>query len=293
MRVRVCVCVFCSSRCAAAARDNNGDDDDDNEPTKNKTKQNTMMLSATRVFRTALLLPLQNQSRRSFATKVSAAMVKELRQVTGAPMMECKTALSHEDVAGDMDKAVEWLRKNGVQTAEKKSGRETKAGLVGTLISPDSGAAAIVELNSETDFVAKNENFLAAVETILGATLDAAELVSGSSNGVDAAALLDVSVSGEDGDVRGVITRAVATMRENIELNRAARLSFDPASEVVGSYVHNGGGSNYGTSAAIVQLRSSGDVAGLDDLAKKIAMHVVAVKPQYVILSFIPHLCGQ
>ena len=226
------------------------------------------------------------QGRRSFGTKITAAMVKELRQVTGAPMMECKTALANDEVNGDMDKAIAWLRKNGVQTAEKKSGRETKAGLVGCAVRD--GVAAIVEINSETDFVAKNESFAEMVDTILNTTLDAASLVTGAGPDIDREALLNAPVSTDDGDVRGVVTRAVATMRENIELRRAARLEFDPATEVVSSYVHNGAGSNCGTSVALVQLKSSGSVDGLDALAKQLAMHVVAVKPKYRTTDDVP-----
>ncbi len=217
--------------------------------------------------------------RRAFATQqISAAMVKELRRITNAPMMECKTALSSPGVDGDMEKAVDWLRKNGVATAEKKSGRETAAGVVGALVqqlggSNGKGVAALVEVNSETDFVAKNEHFLAAVDAILAATIaaDPAALIAkaaaananagtGANNNsklhnVDVPALLEARVEGADGSVRGLVTRVVATVRENIAVRRAARLAFDPATEVVGIYVHNSAGSNSGSSAAAVMVR--------------------------------------
>lgn len=88
---------------------------------------------------------------------ISASMVKELREKTGAGMMDCKKALTNTD--GDMDKAVEWLRENGLAKAEKKAGRIAAEGIVKTNISEDGKKAAIVEVNSETDFVAKNEKF--------------------------------------------------------------------------------------------------------------------------------------
>ena len=109
---------------------------------------------------------------------ISASMVKELREKTGAGMMDCKKALTNTD--GDMDKAVEWLRENGLAKAEKKAGRIAAEGIVKTNISEDGKKAAIVEVNSETDFVAKNEkfqDFVAAVADQVNAS-SAADILS-------------------------------------------------------------------------------------------------------------------
>ena len=104
---------------------------------------------------------------RMVSAKVTAAQVKELRGATGAPMMECKAALSDADVAGDFDRAVEWLRKKGVAAAGKRAGKDAREGLVGIAVADDGAATGvIVEVNSETDFVARNEMFQDAVRTV-------------------------------------------------------------------------------------------------------------------------------
>jgi elongation factor Ts len=267
------------------------------------------MLAATRraVFAAAAAaLPRQMQLR-GLAT-ASAATVKQLRQATGAPLMECKTALEHEDVQGDMEKAVAWLRKHGVQTAEKKAGRATTAGLVGVKVDAAAGVAAIVELNSETDFVARNEKFLDLMDTVLVAVISAKDLQPdpAAAHGVDALAVLGLGAGGGGGGgltVRDTITNAVATMRENISLRRAARVTFNPASDVVSAYVHNslGGGRDCGSSASLVHLRSSSSSGGgggaapapapldaLGALGKQLAMHVVAAKPKFLTTAEVP-----
>lgn len=195
------------------------------------------------IIKRSLRTTLQVQPR-FLGTKVTASMVKELRTVTGAPMMECKTALANEEVDGDMERAVAWLRKNGVQTAQKKSGRETSAGQVGVRVCTEQGVAAIVEINSETDFVAKNDQFLDMVDVILGATVGNSDVFvetndTGGCYDLDVETVLDLPVSGDSKNIRGVITNAVATMRENISLKRVARLRFDPSNEMVSAYVHN------------------------------------------------------
>ncbi|MCW5723738.1 MAG: elongation factor Ts [Maricaulaceae bacterium] len=199
--------------------------------------------------------------------EITAALVKELREKTGAGMMDCKKAL--EESGGDMEAAVDWLRAKGLSKAAKKSGRVASEGLVG-VSARAAGAGmtgAVVELNSETDFVARNEIFQNAVREIAALALDA---------GGDVEAIKGAKTGG-GGTVEGSLTGLIAKIGENMNLRRAAALSADPG--VVATYVHNAAAEGVGRLGVLVALKSAGDKDKLMDLGRRIAMHVAAASP--------------
>lgn len=195
---------------------------------------------------------------------VTAAMVKELRDKTGAGMMDCKNALNENN--GDMEASVDWLRAKGISKAEKKSGRIATEGLIG--IAAVEGNAAVVEVNSETDFVARNEQFQDIVKRIANTSL-------GTDGSVEAvgAAIID----GGSKPVSETLTDAVATIGENIGLRRAAAMSVDKG--VVASYVHNSVADGLGKIGVLVALESDGDKSALNAIGRQVAMHVAATNP--------------
>lgn len=195
---------------------------------------------------------------------ISASQVKELRDKTGAGMMDCKAALAEN--AGDMEAAVDWLRKKGLSKAAKKSGRTAAEGLVG--VATDGLRGAVVEVNSETDFVARNEGFQAIVKGI-------AQLALGAEGDVAKLAATTLPSSGKS--VTDSLTDAVATIGENMQLRRTAALSV--ADGVVASYVHNQVADGMGKIGVLVALESAADKAKLAALGKQIAMHVAAHDP--------------
>ena len=195
---------------------------------------------------------------------ISASLVKDLREKTGAGMMDCKNALT--EVAGDIEAAVDWLRKKGLSKAAKKSGRIAAEGLVAVAVRGNDGV--VIEVNSETDFVARNEDFQKLVRSIVNVAVD---------KGVgDAEALKDESYPG-GGTVGEAISNAIATIGENMTLRRAAKLSV--SSGVIGQYVHAPISEGLGKIGVIVALESKGDQAALAQLARQIAMHVAAAQP--------------
>ncbi len=199
---------------------------------------------------------------------ITAAMVKELRDKTGAGMMDSKKALSEND--GDMEAAIDWLRAKGIAKADKKAGRTAAEGLVGVSASGTSGAA--VEVNSETDFVARNADFQSMVAEIASVAAG----VSGSGSEiiaeVNAATLPSAGKSVEEH-----IKDAVGTIGENMNARRAARLSVD--SGVVASYVHNAAATDMGKIGVLIALESTGDADKLNEFGRKVAMHVAANAP--------------
>ncbi len=199
---------------------------------------------------------------------ITAAMVKELRDKTGAGMMDSKKALSEND--GDMEAAIDWLRAKGIAKADKKAGRTAAEGLVGVAVSGTSGAA--VEVNSETDFVARNADFQKMVAEI--ATV--ANGVSGSGSDV-IAEVNSATLPSAGKSVEEHIKDAVGTIGENMNARRAARLSVNNG--IVASYVHNAEAPNMGKIGVLVALESTGDAEKLGEFGRKIAMHVAANAP--------------
>ena len=191
---------------------------------------------------------------------VTAKLVKELRDMTGAGMMDCKKALVETD--GDLDKAVEVLREKGLSKAAKKAGRIAAMGLVKTAFSEDGKTAAIVEVNSETDFVAKNDEFIGFVDGLAKLAVDA------ESNDIEAfkAMAFEGSTVGE------ALTALIAKIGENMSVRRIDKAT----GEVLASYIHGGG--NIGVIVAADGADNDDNKAAL----KNIAMQVAAMNPQYV-----------
>jgi len=199
--------------------------------------------------------------------QITAALVKGLRDKTGAGMMDAKKALVEND--GDMEAAVDWLRAKGLSKAEKKSGRTAADGLVATIISADGKSGAVVEINAETDFVARNEKFQAAVKSIA----DIALKTDGSVEAVAAAPAPD-----GDGNVDDMVKRLVATIGENMSLRRSAKMTADS----VATYIHGAEAPGMGKIGVLVALSGSGD---LGEVGRKVAMHVAATNPAAATVS--------
>ena len=195
---------------------------------------------------------------------VTVAQVKELRELTGAGMMDCKQALLAND--GDIEASIDWLRSKGLAKAAKKSGRVAAEGLVGVVT--DGMVGAVVEVNSETDFVARNEEFRQLVRSIAVLAL---------TSGSDANTLNAADFPGYEGSVAEKITSAVARIGENMGLRRSARLSVSEGT--VSSYIHNASADGLGRMGILVGLESGGDKNVLNALGKQIAMHVAAINP--------------
>lgn len=197
--------------------------------------------------------------------QITAALVKELRDKTGAGMMDCKKALTETD--GDVETAVDWLRKKGLSAAAKKAGRVAAQGLIG--VGVDGTTGAVVEVNSETDFVGRNEQFQNFVRAVTGIALN----TGGASD-----AILAASVPGSDRTVADEVTHLVATIGENISFRRAAMLAVEQGH--VASYVHGAVTDGLGTIGVLVALKSAAGEDVLAPLGKQLAMHVAAANPQ-------------
>lgn len=195
--------------------------------------------------------------------EITAAMVKELRDRTGAGMMDCKKALA--ETGGDMEAAIDWLRTKGLAAAAKKAGRVAAEGLVGAAVLDTIGA--LVEVNSETDFVAKNEMFQDFVRNLSQIAL---------ATGSDVDELMRAQYPGH-GTVSEMLTSNIATIGENQSLRRAARLEVGQG--VVAAYVHNAAAPGLGKIGVLVALESEADKAELETLGKQLAMHVAAANP--------------
>ncbi len=195
--------------------------------------------------------------------EITAAAVKELRERTGAGMMDCKKALSENN--GDMEAAVDWLRAKGLAAAAKKAGRTAAEGLIGVAVEGNRGAA--VEINSETDFVAKNERFQDFVRNVAKLAL---------STGSDVEALGASQYPGGS-TVAETLTNNIATIGENQSLRRAAVLEVGQGAVV--SYVHNAVTPGLGKIGVLVALESGAPAETLQTLGKQIAMHIAAANP--------------
>src|SRR5258708_39958460 len=194
---------------------------------------------------------------------ITAAMVKDLRETTGVGMMDCKQALAENE--GDMQAAIDWLRKKGLSKAAKKAGRVAAEGLIGVETAGIKGV--VVEVNSETDFVARNEQFQGLVKMIAQVALE----VGADVEKIKAAKVGKVTVE-------TAIADAIATIGENMTLRRAASLQVTKG--VVSSYVHNAVIEGAGKIGVIVALESAGKTDELSALGRQLAMHVAATNPQ-------------
>lgn len=198
-------------------------------------------------------------------TTISAAMVKELRDKTGAGMMDCKQALIEN--SGDIEAAVDWLRKKGLSKAAKKSGRIAAEGLIGVAV--DGPVGSMVEVNSETDFVARNAQFQDMVREITKLSLKA---------GGDLPHLLAMPFTGKTISVEDHVREMIATIGENMSVRRTAELKAG-ADGVVVDYVHNRVTEGLGKMGVLVALESKGDKAKLGEFGRQVAMHIAAAAP--------------
>ncbi|MGO4705179.1 translation elongation factor Ts [Microvirga sp. 2MCAF38] len=195
---------------------------------------------------------------------ITAAMVKELREATSAGMMDCKTALAETD--GNMEAAIDWLRKKGLSKAAKKAGRVAAEGLVA--VESSGHTATILEVNSETDFVARNDSFQAFAREAAKIALNG----NGTIEGLEAA-----HFPGSTTTVKDRLQELIATIGENMSLRRISKLQVSKG--VIASYVHNAVTEGLGKIGVLVALESEGDVTVLGTLGRQIAMHIAATNP--------------
>ena len=196
---------------------------------------------------------------------ITAAQVKELREMTGAGMMDCKKALTATE--GDMDKAVEFLREKGLATAQKKASRVAAEGLCKTLVADDAKSAVVVEVNAETDFVAKNEKFQSYVADV------AAQALTTAAADIDAFLAepwaLDTTKS-----VKEALAAQIAVIGENMNIRRFAQMKEENG--FIASYTHMGG-----KIGVLVDVETDVVNDDIKEMAKNVAMQVAALKPQY------------
>jgi elongation factor Ts len=197
---------------------------------------------------------------------ITAALVKELREKSGAGMMDCKKAL--QENGGDIDAAIDWLRTKGLSKAAKKSDRAAAEGLVAAAVRKDGSGmtGVVVELNAETDFVARNELFQTAAKDIALVALD-----------VDGVEAISAAKTAKGDVVSDVVTNLIATIGENMMLRRSSRLVV--AQGAVASYIHAAAAPDLGRIGVLVALEGAGDQAKLQEVGRKIAMHVAATNP--------------
>ena len=193
---------------------------------------------------------------------ITAQMVKELRETTGAGMMDCKKAL--QEAEGNMERAIDILREKGLSKAAKKSDRIAAEGLVAIEINEDNTVASMVEVNSETDFVAKNEDFKTFVK-------DVAEIALATEK-EDVAGLL--TESHKEGALSEVLNNRIATIGEKLDIRRFAKISTNGQ---VAGYIHGGG-----KIGVLVELETEARDAEVLAMGRDIAMQVAAMNPKYV-----------
>jgi elongation factor Ts len=196
---------------------------------------------------------------------ITAALVKDLREKTGAGMMDCKKALTETD--GDLEGAIDWLRTKGLAAAAKKSGRIAAEGLVGVASAPLK--AAVVEVNAETDFVARNETFQAFVEVVARIALDV---------GDDLETIKAAPFPGTGRTVQEELTQMVATIGENMNLRRVKVLTVKNGT--VATYMHNALRPGLGKIGVLAAVEGSGELAALETLGRQVGMHVAAARPE-------------
>ena len=209
---------------------------------------------------------------------VTAAMVKELREMTGAGMMDCKKALAATD--GDMDKAVEFLREKGLAGAEKKAGRIAAEGIVATALTEDEKKAVVVEVNAETDFVAKNAKFQAYVAQVAAQAL--------TTTAADMDAFMEEKWAADESlTVKEALSSQISIIGENMNIRRFKQVVEENG--VVVSYIHAGG-----RIGVLVDVETSIVNDAVKEMGKNIAMQIAALNPKYtsrdeVSADFIEH----
>lgn len=197
--------------------------------------------------------------------EITAALVKDLRDRTGAGFSDCKKALTETN--GDMEAAIDWLRTKGLSSAAKKSGRVAAEGLVGVASAPQ--RAAMVEVNAETDFVARNETFQAFVAEVAKIALAVGE---------DIEAIKAAPFPGTGRTVGEELTHMVATIGENMNIRRVRVLSVSQGA--VASYMHSAVKPGLGKIGVLAAVEGPGEIATLETLGRQIGMHVAAASPE-------------
>ena len=197
---------------------------------------------------------------------VTASQVKDLREKTGAGMMDCKKVLTETD--GDMEKAIELLRERGIAKAAKKSDRIAAEGLVDAYVTEDGKVGAVVEVNAETDFVAKNDEFKNFVK-------DVAKQIAETNPASVEDLLNSKSIVETDKTVNEVLTNKIATIGENMSIRRFARYE---SSGLVSKYIHG-----EGKIGVLVEIEN-----GNEELAKDICMQIAAAKPEFLDRESVP-----
>ncbi|HEX3535963.1 MAG TPA: translation elongation factor Ts [Stellaceae bacterium] len=205
--------------------------------------------------------------------EITAGLVKELRDKTGAGMMDCKQALGES--GGDIEAAVDWLRKKGLAAAAKKAGRVAAEGLIG--VNTKGGAGAVVEVNSETDFVARNELFQQFVRTV-------GQIALAGDGSLES--LQNAAYPGTGRNVAAELTELLGRIGENLVLRRVAKLEVSPG--IVASYVHNSLAPGLGKIGVLMALESTAGEAALAGIGRQLAMHVAAANPQYLDTGSVP-----
>ena len=202
---------------------------------------------------------------------ITASMVKELREMTGAGMMDCKKALNETN--GDMDKAVEFLREKGLAAMAKKANRVAAEGIVATEIAENGKVAAIVEVNSETDFVAKNADFQAYVAKVVN------QLVDTNADSVESF-LAEPWKEDSSITVEQALSQKIAIIGEKLSIRRFEKITTDG---VVVSYIHGGG-----KIGVLVELETEAAQEEVAEFGKNVAMQIAALNPKYVTRDEVP-----
>jgi elongation factor Ts len=202
--------------------------------------------------------------------EITAALVKDLREKSGVGMMDCKRALMENN--GDIAASIDWLRAKGLSKAAKKADRAAAEGLVAGRLSDDGKTGALIELNAETDFVAKNDIFQGVARDFATVAL-----------GVDGVDALTAAKTAKGEVVGDVVTHLIATIGENMRLRRSARLSVSQGA--VALYLHNAQGDGVGKLGVLVALEGAGDQAVLKEVGRKIALHVAGTPTPPLALS--------
>ena len=198
--------------------------------------------------------------------QITAGLVKELRDMTGAGMMDAKKALVETE--GNVEAAVDWLRAKGLSKAAKKADRVAADGLIAAVVSEDKKTGVLIELNAETDFVARNEGFQKAARSFALAALG----TDGTKDG-----LLAAPATEGDGTIGDQITRLIATIGENMSLRRVEKVVSPNG--VVTSYIHSPVADGLGRIGVLVALSGDADADSMTDSGRKVAMHIAATSP--------------
>ena len=206
-------------------------------------------------------------------SEITSAMVKELREKTGVGMMDCKLALKENN--GNIEASIDWLRTKGIAKAAKKEGRVASEGLIS--IENNGNVASVIEVNSETDFVARNEDFQKVVKKLSALSLESENLDE----------LIKKQVDERNISVKDYITEMIASIGENINLRRLSKISLKNTG-IISSYIHNQVIDGMGKIGVVVALESEADKSILEDLGKKIAMHIAATNPISISIDEIP-----